>query len=151
MNYCQKISRTYVRSIPAEYLIKAIRYQQPRPGIVTDNLFLSWGRLTVKLPRPNFRVAYFGIGHGNYDFAFAHWLLRGQKDDVLARLRSMADIGRVRGFHKLREMAAFGRDTHAKLAAGQFSASSLAKQMARALASGRISIGPDEATQGSTG
>jgi hypothetical protein len=48
-------------------------------------------------------------------------------------------------------MAAFGRQTHAQLAAGQFFASSIAKQMSRALASGRVSIDPDEATQGSTG
>ena len=59
MNYCQKISRTYGRLIPAEYLIKAVRYQQPRPGIVTDNLFLSWGRLTDKLPEPDFRAELF--------------------------------------------------------------------------------------------
>ena len=46
---------------------------------------------------------------------------------------------------------AFGRDTHARLAANQIAASSIAKQMARALASGRVSIDPDEATQGSAG
>ena len=50
-----------------------------------------------------------------------------------------------------RGMMAFGRDTHARLAANQFVASSIAKQMARALASGRVSIDPDEATQVSTG
>jgi len=58
---------------------------------------------------------------------------------------------RVRGFHKLRGMTAFGRDTQARLAANQFVASSIAKQMARALASGRVSIDPDEARQGSAG
>jgi len=151
VNYCQKISRTYGRLIPAEYLIKAVRYQQPRPGIVTDNLFLSWGRLIDKLPEPDFRVVTFAIGHGDRDFAFAHWLLNGQKHEVLARLRPMADIDRVRGFHKLRGMTAFGRDTQARLAANQFVASSIAKQMARALASGRVSIDPDEARQGSAG
>ena len=143
MNYCQKISRTYGRSIPAEYLIKAVRYQQPRPGIVTDNLFLSWGRLTDKLPEPDFRVVTFAIGHGDRDFAFAHWLLSRQKHEVLARLRPMADIDRVRGFHKLRGMTAFGRDTHTRLTTGQFVASSIAKQMARALAYGRVSLDPD--------
>ena len=143
MNYCQKISRTYGRSIPAEYLINAVRYKRPRPGIVTDNLFLSWGRLTDKLPEPDFRVVTFAIGHGDRDFAFAHWLLSGQKDEVLAHLRPMADIDRVRGFHKLREMTAFGRDTQARLAANQFAASSIAKQMARALAYGRVSLDPD--------
>ena len=143
MNYCQKISRTYGRLIPAEYLIKAVRYQQPRPGIVTDNLFLSWGRLTDKLPEPDFRVVTSAIGHGDRDFAFAHWLLSGQKDEVLARLRPMADIDRVRGFHKLRGMRAFGCDIRTRLAAGQFAASSIAKQMARALAYGRVSLDPD--------
>ena len=143
MNYCQRISRTYGRSIPAEYLIKAIRYRRPRPGIVTDNLFLSWGRITDKLPEPDFRVVTSAIGHGDRDFAFAYWLLSGQKDEVLARLRPMADINRVRGFHKLRGMKAFGRDTHARLAANQFAASSIAKQMARALAYGRVSLDPD--------
>ncbi len=118
---------------------------------MTDNLFLSWGRITDKLPEPDFRVVTFAIGHGDRDFAFAHWLLNGQKHEVLARLRPMADIDRVRGFHKLRGMTAFGRDTQARLAANQFVASSIAKQMARALASGRVSIDPDEARQGSAG
>ena len=55
----------------------------------------------------------------------------------------MADIDRVRGFHKLRGMTAFGRYTHTRLAASQFAASSTAKQMARALAYGRVSLDPD--------
>ena len=151
MSYCRSITRQYGRCVPPDCLMEATRHPQPQPGKVTDQLFLSWGRLTDRLARPGFRVVTFAIGHGDCDFAFAHWLLHGQKDQVLARLRAMADIDRVRGFHKLRGMTAFGRDTQARLAANQFVASSIAKQMARALASGRVSIDPDEATQVSTG
>ncbi len=151
MSYCRSITWQYGRCVPPDCLMEATRHPQPQSGKITDQLFLSWGRLTDRLARPDFRVVTFAIGHGDCDFAFAHWLLRGQKDQVLARLRPMADIDRVRGFRKLRQMAAFGRQTHAQLAAGQFFASSIAKQMSRALASGRVSIDPDEATQGSTG
>ena len=149
MSYCRSITRQYGRCVPPDCLMEATRYPQPQPGKVTDQLFLSWGRLTDRLARPDFRVVTFAIGHDDCDFAFAHWLLHGQKDQVLARLRGMADIDRVRGFHKLRGMTAFGRDTQARLAANQFVASSIAKQMARALASGRVSIDPDESRQGS--
>ena len=151
MSYCRTITRRYGRCVSPDCLMEATRHPQPKPGKVTDQLFLSWGRLTDRLARPDFRVVTFAIGHGDCDFAFAHWLLHGQKDQVLARLRPMADIDRVRGFRKLRQMAAFGRQTHAQLAAGQFFASSIAKQMSRALASGRVSIDPDEARQGSAG
>ena len=151
MSYCRSITRQYGRCVPPDCLMEATRHPQPQPGKVTDQLFLSWGRLTDRLARPDFRVVTFAIGHGDCDFAFAHWLLHGQKDQVLARLRAMADIDRVRGFHKLRGMTASGRDTQARLAANQFVASSIAKQMARALASGRVSIDPDEARQGSAG
>ena len=143
MSYCRSITRQYGRCVPPDCLMEATRHPQPQSGKVTDQLFLSWGRLTDRLARPDFRVVTFAIGHEDCDFAFAHWLLHGQKDQVLARLRAMADIDRVRGFHKLRGMMASGRDTQARLAANQFVASSIAKQMARALASGRVSLDPD--------
>jgi len=144
VNYCQRISRTYGRSIPAEYLIKAIRYQQPRPGIVTDNLFLTWGRLTNKLPEPDFRVVTSAIGHGDRDFAFAHWLLIRQKDEVLVRLRPMHTIYRARGFQKLRRIAARGYDILNRLDARRFyAASAIGKQMAQALARSIVTLDPD--------
>ena len=144
MNHCQRISRTYGRSIPAEYLIDAVRYKRPRPGIVTDNFFLSWGRVADQLPEPDFRVVTSAIGHGDCDFAFAHWLLIGQKDEVLVRLRPMHTIYRARGFQKLRRIAARGYDTLNRLDARRFyAASSFGKQMARVLAYGRVSLDPD--------
>ena len=144
MNYAEKISRRYGCSIPAEYLIKAIRYRQPRPGIVTGNLFLSWGQLTDKLPEPDFRVVTSAIGHGDRDFAFAHWLLIGQKDEVLVRLRPMHTIYRARGFQKLRRIAARGYDTLNRLDARRFyAASAIGKQMAQALARSIVTLDPD--------
>ena len=144
MNYADKISRRYGSSIPADCLIKAVRYKRPRPGVVTDNIFLSWGRLTDKLPEPDFRVVTSAIGHGDCDFAFAHWLLIGQKAEVLVRLRPMHTIYRARGFQKLRRIAARGYDTLDRLDARRFYvASSFGKQMAKALAQGRVALDPD--------
>ena len=143
VNYAEKISRKYGNSIPADCLIKVVRYKRPHPGIVTDNLFLSWGRLTDKLPEPDFRVVTSGIGHGDRDFAFAHWLLAGQKDEVLVRLRPMHTIYRARGFQKLQRIAARGYDTLNRLDARRFyAASAIGKQMAKVLARGRVALDP---------
>ena len=143
MSYCRTVTRRYGRCVPPDCLMEATRHPQPRPGKVTAQLFLSWGRLTVRLARPDFRVVTGAIGHEDCDLAFAHWLLNKQKDQVLARLQPMLDIDRVRGFRKLRKMAASGRETHAKLDSGQYTAAAIAKQMSRAMSHWRVSLDPD--------
>lgn len=109
----KRVVTKFGEKIPPGFLLHMTRYSKVRPGVVSDALLLSWGRLKVPLPEN----AKFANSNNTYlpsDLIFLHWLLANQKAAILKRIGSRTDTGAVRVIQKLRSIAKIGREALSK-------------------------------------
>ena len=110
----------YGDKIPAEFLLHVTKFPPPDAGLISDALLLAWGRLKSPMPRGKgpLYAQVGGIGVGDGDLAFAHWLLKNKKIEKLNRIRTEDSLAKAT-FKKLRSIADDGKSRLKKMPTSQ--------------------------------
>jgi len=107
----EKLINEFGDNIPGGYLLHLTAFDAPEPGKFSDTFLLAWGKLKTPVPSNSgsSSVHIGGVSFGEGDLRFAHWILKTNKSEKLARLRNCNEGQANDIFKKLQRIADKGR------------------------------------------